>query len=74
YGVILDSWHIIGFVQPLTWKNALVAYGAGLPFNLTLSVATVLFLMPILGPWTKKLERIKQKFGLSGSAEFSQVD
>lgn len=73
YGVILDSWHIIGFVQPLTWQNALAAYGAGLPMNLTLSVATVLFLAPILGPWTKKLERIKRKFGLSGSDESIQT-
>ncbi|MGI6157039.1 MAG: ECF transporter S component [Saccharofermentanales bacterium] len=64
YGVLLDSWHIIGFVRPITWTSAILAYGAGLPFNLTHAVATVLFLIPILGPWTRKLERVKRKFGL----------
>ncbi|HPX92847.1 MAG TPA: ECF transporter S component [Bacillota bacterium] len=65
FGLIMDSWHIIGFIQPLTWKNALAAYGAGLPMNLTLSVATLLFLLPILEPWSRKLTRIKRKFDLS---------
>lgn len=64
FGLIMDSWHIIGFIQPLTWKNALAAYGAGLPMNLMLSIATVLFLLPILRPWTLKLSRVKRKFGL----------
>ncbi|MDD2572414.1 MAG: ECF transporter S component, partial [Eubacteriales bacterium] len=53
-----------GFVQPVTWQNALLAYGAGLPMNATLAVATVLFLIPVLRPWTMKLERVKRKFGL----------
>ncbi len=66
FGLIMDSWHVTGFIQPLTWGSALAAYGAGLPMNLTLSAATVLFLLPILGPWTRKLERIKRKFDLSG--------
>lgn len=66
FGFLLDTWHIIGFVQPITWPSALVAYGAGLPMNATLAVATVLFLMPVLSPWTSKLERIKRKFGLMG--------
>lgn len=64
FGFLLDTWHIIGFVQPVTWQNALLAYGAGLPMNATLAVATVLFLIPVLRPWTMKLERVKRKFGL----------
>ena len=66
FGFIMDSWRVVGFIQPLTWKAALAAYGAGLPMNLTLSAATVLFLLPILEPWTRKLDRIKRKFDLSG--------
>ncbi len=64
FGLIMDSWHIISFVSPLTWLSALAAYGAGFFFNLAHSIATVVFLVPILSPWTKKLMRIKSKFGL----------
>ncbi len=67
YGLIMDSWHMIGFVTPLTWRSALSAYGAGFIFNLVHSIATVVFLIPILAPWTKKLMRIKLKFGLDRS-------
>ncbi len=69
FGLIMDSWHIVSFVSPLTWKGALAAYGAGLFFNLAHSFATVVFLVPILSPWTKKLARIKLKFGLDHPGE-----
>lgn len=69
FGLIMDSWHIISFVSPLTWKGALTAYGSGFFFNLAHSFATVIFLVPILGPWTRKLTRIKHKFGLDYSGE-----
>lgn len=64
FGLIMDSWHIISFVSPLTWLGALAAYGAGFFFNLAHAIATVFFLVPILTLWTKKLMRIKIKFGL----------
>lgn len=63
FGVIVDSWYIVGFVEPINRETVLAAYLAGLPFNLTHSVATVMFLVPILGPWQRKLERLKRKFG-----------
>lgn len=64
YGFILDSWHTLTYVQPLTWQSALVSYGAGLPFNIVHGIATVTFLLPILVPWGKRLQRIKIKYGL----------
>ncbi len=70
FGLIMDSWHIVGFVSPLTLESALVAYGAGFFFNITHSFATVLFLVPILNPWTKKLTRVKRKFGLKDQAGY----
>ncbi|MFZ7133236.1 MAG: hypothetical protein ACOWWR_12830 [Eubacteriales bacterium] len=33
-------------------------------FDLSHAISTVVFLIPILVPWGKKLERIKEKFGL----------
>ena len=64
YGWILDSWYIIGFIHPLTWGNALLAYLAGFPFTMSHAIATVVFLIPIYKPWSKKLSRIKRKYGM----------
>ena len=65
YGVILDSWHVIGFITPLNWKNALAGYAAGIPFNGAHALSTVLFLSLIYKTWVKKIERVKLKFGIS---------
>lgn len=62
YGVLLNSWFIIGFVNPLTWQSALLAYGAALPFDIVHAIATAVFLIAISVPWRKKLERVKQKY------------
>ncbi|NLC40438.1 MAG: ECF transporter S component [Clostridiaceae bacterium] len=66
YGLILDTWHVISFLRPVTWQGALIIYGQGALFNLLLAIATVVFLIPIRAPWTRQLDRIKQKFGLMG--------
>lgn len=65
YGFLLNTWHIVGFLQPLTLPGALIAYGAGLPFDISQGVASVAFLLILYAPWRKKLERIKEKFALS---------
>lgn len=64
FGFLLDSWYIIGYIAPVTWQTVLSAYALGLPFSVTHAVATVLFLIPTYRPWSKKLERIKTKFGI----------
>jgi len=64
YGFLLNSWFIVGYVHPLTWQSALIAYGASLPFDAIHGVATVAFLLVIFAPWRKKLERIKKKYEL----------
>ena len=64
YGFILNSWYIVGFVHPITWESALLAYGAGLPLDLVHSVATVIFLAALFEPWKKKLLRVKSKYEL----------
>ena len=62
YGFILNSYYVIGFVQPLTLESALLAYGAGLPFDLLHGASTVGFLIVLYAPWIKKLKRIKEKY------------
>ncbi len=64
YGFLLNSYYIVGFVHPLTWHTALLAYGAGLPFDLVHGAATVVFLAILYQPWRKKLDRIKRKYGI----------
>lgn len=64
YGLLLNGWYVIGFVQPLTLPGVAAAYAAALPFDLTHAVATVVFLLAIYAPWSRKLERIKRKYAL----------
>ena len=64
YGVLLNTWHLIGFIHPITWQSAVLVYGASLAFDVTHGVATVGFLLIIFTPWRKKLERIKKKYEL----------
>ena len=64
YGFILDSWTLVGFIHPFSWQSALALYAAGLPFSVLHAIATVVFLVPVYGPWMKKFERIKLKFGM----------
>ena len=66
YGIVLDSWHVIGYISPLTWESALLSYGAGLPFNVVHGVATAAFLLALYAPWRRKLERIRAKYALMG--------
>ncbi len=73
YGVLLTTWHVVGFIQPLTWQSAILAYGASLPFDIIHAVATVTFLLIIYAPWSRKLLRIKDKYALSGSKQDARL-
>lgn len=64
FGLILNTWHVVGFVHPLTWESALFAYSASLVFDSTHGVSTAIFLLAIYAPWRKKLARIKEKYAL----------
>lgn len=63
-GFILNSWYIVGFVNPITWPSAMAAYAAGLPLDLVHSSATVVFLSALYLPWRRKLARIQAKYDL----------
>ena len=68
YGILLDSWHVVGFISPLNWKSALAGYAAGIPFNVGHALSTVVFLVLIYKPWIKKIDRIKLKFGITSQS------
>jgi hypothetical protein len=67
YGFVLDTWFITGFVSEITKTTILAAYTAGLILNLSHVLSTVLFLLFILKPWGRKIQRIKIKYGISAS-------
>lgn len=64
YGFLLNTWYIVGYLQPITVPAALTAYALGLPLDLIHSTATVGFLLLLYEPWRVKLERIKAKYAL----------
>lgn len=72
YGLLLDSYHVIWFVQPLQLEPALAAYAAGVPFNLVHAWATMLFLAILALPWSQQLQRIARKYGLHASQQFHE--
>lgn len=62
FGFLMNTWHIVGFLHPFTWQGALLVYGAGLPFDITHALSTVLFLTLMQHFWHKKIERIVRKY------------
>ena len=64
YGFLLNTWHIVGFVHPLTWESAFIAYAASLAFDVGHGLSTLAFLLIIYAPWKKKLMRLKKKYEL----------
>ncbi len=64
YGAILNSWHVIGFVRPLNWQTAALAYAMGFPLDVVHGIATVVFLLIIWAPWRRAIERVVRKYDL----------
>ncbi len=64
YGGILNGWHVLGFVKPITWQTALAAFAAGFPLDVTHGVATVVFLIAFWGPWRRSIARVVRKYDL----------
>ena len=62
YGFLLNTWYLVGFINPITWQSALTVYGAGFVFDAVHALSTIMFLLIIYQPWRKKLERIKTKY------------
>lgn len=64
FGFIMNTFYLVGYVHPITWQSALIAYGAGLGFDITHGIATAAFLGLVYLPWKVKLARIKQKYDM----------
>ena len=64
FGAILNAWHVLGFVRPLTWQTALAAFAAGFPLDLVHGVSTAAFLALIWVPWRQAILRVVSKYRL----------
>ncbi|MBE6469413.1 MAG: ECF transporter S component [Coriobacteriaceae bacterium] len=66
YGAVINTYDIIGFLQPLTFAGALARLAAAAPFDLMHSFATCVFLAALFAPWTRRIGRVVRKFNLRG--------
>lgn len=63
YGFVMDT-YVVSYTFPITLSSAITVYLAGIPHNIMHAVATVVFLFLLYSLWTKRLDRIKLKFGI----------
>ncbi|MEG0895209.1 MAG: hypothetical protein RSE93_05795, partial [Oscillospiraceae bacterium] len=68
YGWVMNLFFIIGYVNPITWQTVSAAYISSFTFDFSHGLCTFLVLWTLGGPWVRKLERIKIKFGLVGES------
>lgn len=66
YGWFLNLYFLFGYVDPITWPAVAAAYVSSFFFDLSHGVCTFLVLWALADPWTRKLNRVKVKFGLVG--------
>lgn len=64
YGLVLNSWYVLGYVRPLEPAPVLAAFAAGLPLDIVHGVATVGFLALIWLPWGRAIRRAVAKYDL----------
>ena len=64
YGVVINAYDIIGFVQPLTWAGTMARLATAVPFDITHGLATCVFLAALYKPWCRRINRVVVKYGL----------
>ena len=66
FGWVMNLYHIIGYVSPITWQAVLATYASSFYFDISHGICTALILWLVGEHWIRKLLRIKKKFGLEG--------
>lgn len=66
YGWFMNLYYLFGYIDPVTWPAVTAVYASSFFFDLSHGVCTFLVLWALAEPWTKKLNRVKVKFGLVG--------
>ena len=63
YGVVINAYDIIGFVQPLTWAGVVARLATAVPFDITHGLATCVLLAALYKPWWRRINRVVVKYG-----------
>lgn len=58
---IMNLWHVLGFIKPLTYKSVLAAYITGLTFDIMHAAGNFLFAILLFNNLYKVLYRFKRK-------------
>lgn len=64
FGVIMNCWHIIGFVNPITLGAVAATFAASIYFDAVHAFSTAFMMLVMGASWTKKLSRVKLKYGI----------
>ena len=64
FGLMMDSYVVLTFVQPLHWATVVATFAAGLPHNIAHAVSTLLFLLLLHESWRTRLTRFALVNGL----------
>ena len=64
YGAVVNTYDIIGFVQPLTWAGAIARLASAVPFDVMHGLSTCVFLAALYRPWCRRIRRVVRKYDL----------
>lgn len=64
YGLLLDTATVFLSTTEISLKVFLATYASGVYFNIIHGVATIIFLWALAEPMIRKINRIKQKYGM----------
>ncbi len=64
FSQMMDVWTVLNWDGAFHWSRYLVAMTSALPFTAIYAVSNGIFLLIAAGPIGRKLERIKEKYGL----------
>lgn len=61
YGLIMNTWHWLTFIYPLTWQTYIATYAAGLAFDTLHGVGNGIFMFIMGGEMIKILQRFAKR-------------
>ena len=64
YGLVMNGYQAVSFVQPLTLPGVVASFAAAVPFDVVHGLATAAFLAFLYAPWTRRIKRVVDKYGL----------
>lgn len=74
YGAIMNAWSLLSFTSSVSLEAVFAVFAAGAIFDTAHAVSTALFVAVMYVPWSRRIGRLKRKFGITGSVEYLQDD